>query len=143
MPAGCCNDAEARRKTQHRDKQSTLQRYEFHFTLIQRTSSVTYFAVRKTKQHKLPQLKLGPTIYAIGPPVAGQQHSNSLSCRLLILFGLFSSLSASSTVFRMRILLAFFSTKSANSTVFRMRIFRHFSLRTLPALPFSEFAFFR
>ena len=32
-------------------------------------SSATYFAVRKTTQHKLPQLKLGPTIYAIRPPV--------------------------------------------------------------------------
>ena len=31
--------------------------------------SVTYFAVRKTTQHKLPQLKLGPTIYAFGPPL--------------------------------------------------------------------------
>ena len=30
---------------------------------------VTYFAVRKTKQHELPQLKLGSTtIYASGPP---------------------------------------------------------------------------
>ena len=52
-----------------RDKQSTIQWYEFHFTSIQRTSSMNYFAVRKTTQHKLPQLKLGPTIYAIGPPV--------------------------------------------------------------------------
>ena len=69
MPAGCCDDAEARRKTQ-RDKQSTIQWYEFHFTSIQRTSSISYFAVRKTTQNKFPQLKLGPTIYVIGPPVA-------------------------------------------------------------------------
>ena len=60
-----------RQEERHRDKKSTLQRYEFHFTSIQRTSSVTYFAVRKTTQHKLPQLKLGPTIYAIGLPVLG------------------------------------------------------------------------
>ena len=33
------------------------------------SSSVTYFAVRETAQHKLAQLKLGPTIYAIGTPV--------------------------------------------------------------------------
>ena len=54
-----------------RDKQSTIKRYESHFTSIQRTSSIAYFAVRKTTQHKLPQLKLRPTIYAIGPPVVG------------------------------------------------------------------------
>ena len=59
-----------KQEERHRDKQSTLQRYEFHFTSIQRTSSVTYFAVRKKTQHKLPQLKLGPTICAIGLPVA-------------------------------------------------------------------------
>ena len=53
----------------HRVKQSTLQRYEFHFTSIQRTRSVTYFAVRKTAQQKLPQLKLDPTMYAIGLPL--------------------------------------------------------------------------
>ena len=58
-----------RQEEKHRDKQPTIQRYEFHFTSIQRTSSVTYFAVRKKTQHKLPQVKLGPTIYAIGPPV--------------------------------------------------------------------------
>ena len=58
-----------KQEERHREKQSTIQRYEFHFTSIQRTSSITYFAVRKTTQHKLPQLKLGPTIYAIGPPV--------------------------------------------------------------------------
>ena len=58
-----------KQEERHRAKQSTLQRYEFHFTSIQRTSSVIYFAVRKTTQHKLPQLKLGPTIDAIGLPV--------------------------------------------------------------------------
>ena len=52
-----------------RDKQSTIERYEFHFISIQRASNITYFAVRKTTQHKLPQIKLGPTIYEIGPPV--------------------------------------------------------------------------
>ena len=57
-----------KQEERHRDKQSTIQRYEFHFTSIQRISSITYFAVRKAK-HKLPQSKLGPTIYAIGPPV--------------------------------------------------------------------------
>ena len=59
-----------KQEERHREKQSTIQRYEFHFTSIQRTSRFTYFAVRKTTQHKLPQLKLGPTTYAIGPPVA-------------------------------------------------------------------------
>ena len=58
-----------KQEERYRDKQSTLQRCEFHFTSIKRTSSVTYFAVRKTTQHKLPQLKIGPTIYAIGLPV--------------------------------------------------------------------------
>ena len=58
-----------RQEEKHRAKQSTLQRYEFHFTSIQRTNSVSYFAVRKTTQQKLPQFKLGPTIYAIGLPV--------------------------------------------------------------------------
>ena len=58
-----------KQEERHRDKRSTIQRYEFHSTSIQRTSGVTYFAVRKTTQHKLPQLKLGPTIYAIGTPV--------------------------------------------------------------------------
>ena len=58
-----------KQEDRHRGKQSTIQRYEFHYTSIQRTSSVTYFAVRKTTQHELPQLKPGPTIYAIGPPV--------------------------------------------------------------------------
>ena len=53
----------------YRDKQAAIQRYEFHFTSIQRTSSFTYFAVREITQHKWPQLKLGPAIYAIGPPV--------------------------------------------------------------------------
>ena len=57
-----------KQEERHRDKQSTIQRYEFHFTSIQRTSSLTYFTVRKTTQHKLSQLKLGPTIYAIEPP---------------------------------------------------------------------------
>ena len=75
LPTGCCDDAEARRKTQDTEikpiKQATIQRYEFHFTSIQRTSSVTYFAVRKRTQHKWPQLKLGDNIYAIGPPVVG------------------------------------------------------------------------
>ena len=60
-----------RQEERHRDKQSTLQRYEFQFTSIQRTSSFTYFSVRKTTQHKLPQLKLGPTMCAIGLPVVG------------------------------------------------------------------------
>ena len=46
-----------KQEERHREKQSTIQRYEFHFTSIQRTSSITYFAVRKTTQHKLPQLK--------------------------------------------------------------------------------------
>ena len=59
-----------KQEERQRDKQSTIQLYEFHFTSIQRTSSVTYFAVKKTTQHKLPQLKLGPTIHTIGPPVA-------------------------------------------------------------------------
>ena len=54
-----------KQEERHREKQSTIKRYEFHFTSIQRTSRFTYFAVRKTTQHKLPQLKLGPTIYAI------------------------------------------------------------------------------
>ena len=54
-----------KQELRHRDKQSTLQRYEFHFALIQRTSSFTYFAVSKTTHHKLHQLKLGPTIYVI------------------------------------------------------------------------------
>ena len=58
-----------KQEERHRENRSTIQRYEFHFTSIQRTSRFTYFAVRKTTQHKLPQLKLGPTIYAIGPPV--------------------------------------------------------------------------
>ena len=58
-----------KQEERHREKRSTIQRYEFHFTSIQRTSRFTYFAVRKTTQLKLPQLKLGPTIYAIGPPV--------------------------------------------------------------------------
>ena len=58
-----------KQEERHGDKQPTLQRYEFQFTLIQRTSSVTNFAARKTAQHKLPHLKLGPTIYAIGLPV--------------------------------------------------------------------------
>ena len=58
-----------KQEERHRDKQSTTRQYEFHFTSIQRKSSVTYFAVRKTTQHKLPQLKLGSPIYAIGPPV--------------------------------------------------------------------------
>ena len=58
-----------KQEERHRDKQSTFQRYEFHFTSLQGISSVTYFAVSKTTQHKLPQLKQGPTIYAIGPPV--------------------------------------------------------------------------
>ena len=58
-----------KQEERHRDKYSTLQRYELHFTSIQRTSGVTYFAVRKTTQHTLPQLKLGPTIYTIGLPV--------------------------------------------------------------------------
>ena len=40
-----------RQEERHRDEQSALQRYEFHFTSIQRTSSVTYFAVRKTTQN--------------------------------------------------------------------------------------------
>ena len=57
-----------KQEERHRYKQSTIQRYEFHFTSIQRTSSVTYFATRKTRKHKLPQVKLGPAIYAIGPP---------------------------------------------------------------------------
>ena len=69
MPAGCCDDAEARRKTEINSQ--PFHRYEIHFTGIQRTSSITYFAVRKTTLHKLPQLKLGPTIYGIGPPVKG------------------------------------------------------------------------
>ena len=46
-----------KQEERHREKQSTIQRYVFHFTSIQRTSSITYFAVRKTTQHKLPQLK--------------------------------------------------------------------------------------
>ena len=58
-----------KQEERHREKQSTIQRYEFHFTSIERASRFTYFAVRKTTQLKLPQLKLGPTIYAIGPPV--------------------------------------------------------------------------
>ena len=58
-----------KQEERHRDKQSTLQRYEVHFTAIRRTGSATYFAVRKTTQHKLPLLKLGPTIYATGLPV--------------------------------------------------------------------------
>ena len=75
-----------KQEERHGEKQSTIQRYEFHFTSIQRTSSITYFAVRKTTQHKLPQLKLGPTIYAIGPPVLLK------SCKILVFFGLFSYL---------------------------------------------------
>ena len=58
-----------KQEERHRAKQSTLQRYEFHFTSNQRTSSVTCFAVWKTTQNKLPQSKVGPTIYAIGLPV--------------------------------------------------------------------------
>ena len=46
-----------KQEERHREKQSTIQRYEFHFTSIQRTNSITYFAVRKRTQHKLPQLK--------------------------------------------------------------------------------------
>ena len=64
-----------KQEERHRAKQSTLQRYEFYFTSIQRTSSVTYYAVRKITQHKLPQLKLGPSIYAIGLPVGGQKEN--------------------------------------------------------------------
>ena len=69
----------------HRDKQSTLQRYEFHFTSVQRTSRVTYFAVRKTTQHELPQLKLGPTIYAIGLPVNKPEKSSTTCCSNFVL----------------------------------------------------------
>ena len=32
-----------KQEERHRDEQPTLQRYEFHFTSVQRTSSVTYF----------------------------------------------------------------------------------------------------
>ena len=71
LPCLCLQDAAMMQKQEerHRDEQSTLQRYESHFTSIQGTSTVTYFAVRNTTQHKLPQLKLDPTIYAIGLPV--------------------------------------------------------------------------
>ena len=55
-----------RQEERHIDKQSIFQQNEFHFPSIQRTSSVTYFAVRKTTQHELSQLNLGPPIYAIG-----------------------------------------------------------------------------
>ena len=67
----CRQDAAMMLKQEERprDKQATIQWHELHFTSIQRTSSNSYFAVRKTTQHKLHQLKLGPTIYAIGPPV--------------------------------------------------------------------------
>ena len=72
-----------KQEERHRDKQSTIQRYEVHFTSIQRTSSVTYYAVRKTTQHKLPQSKLGPTIYAIRPPVGKSAKRKIPDCSII------------------------------------------------------------
>ena len=83
-----------KQKERHRDEQSTLPWYEFHFTSIQRTSSVTYFAARKAAQHKLPQLKLGPTIYAIGLPVQNVKEIQKAKIKIRNLRGKFTSTSS-------------------------------------------------
>ena len=71
---------------QQQEKHTEINSHDMNFILLQFKEQVVlltfYFAARKTTQHKLPQLKLGPTIYAIGLPVVTLCQSRLLQCFL-------------------------------------------------------------